>query len=67
MTEMMKKPATLIAIVLLGLVAIAHLARLVLGVEVMVGGRLIPAWVSVPGFLVPAILSVLIWRERNRG
>ena len=63
----MKKPATLIASVLLGLVAAAHIVRLVLGVEVMIGGRLVPRWLSIPGFLVPALLSVLIWRERDRG
>ena len=61
----MKKPVTLIVIVLLCMVAIAHLTRLALGIEVSIRGWLVPQWVSVPGFLVIAALAVLLWRERN--
>jgi len=61
----MKKPVTLIVIVLLSIVAIAHLARLALGIEIAISGWLVPQWVSVPGFLVPAALAALLWRERN--
>ena len=63
----MKKPATLIAVVLLGLVAAAHLVRLVFGVHVVIAGWDAPMWVSMAGLLIPAILSVLVWRERKLG
>jgi protein-S-isoprenylcysteine O-methyltransferase Ste14 len=61
----MKKPVTLIVIILLSMVAIAHLARLAFGVEVLIRGWVVPQWVSVPGFLIFAVLAVLLWRERS--
>ena len=62
----MKKPVSLIVAVLLGVVALMHLLRFILHVEVIVRGWPVPPWVSVPGFLVPAALAALLWRERNR-
>jgi hypothetical protein len=38
-------------------VAAAHLTRLVMGWEVTIGGWAVPRWVSVPGLVVPGILS----------
>ena len=43
------KPFTTLAAALFGIMAIAHLYRLVLGCEVVVSGTLIPQWVSVVG------------------
>lgn len=57
------KPASLIAVLIFSLVAIAHLLRLVLQVEVLVGGAPVPMWVSVVGLLVPGALAVALWRE----
>ena len=61
----MKYPGNLIAIILLGIVSLVHLGRLVLGVEMIIGGWLVPQWISFPGFVVPAIIVVILWRERN--
>jgi hypothetical protein len=59
------KPASLIAALLLALVALAHLARLILQTEVLVAGATIPMWVSVVGFIVPGLLAVALWREAD--
>jgi hypothetical protein len=57
------KPAATLATLLLGVVAIAHLLRLVLGIQVVAAGNVIPLWVSAPGCLVPAAIAVALWRE----
>ena len=57
------KPAALLATVMLILVSIAHLARLVIGVEIIAGEVVVPMWVSVFGFLVPGGIAFALWRE----
>jgi protein-S-isoprenylcysteine O-methyltransferase Ste14 len=57
------KPASVIAAIVLAIVAIAHALRLVFHTEVIVGGTVIPMWVSGLGCVVAAILSVLVLRE----
>ena len=57
------KPFTKIAAVLLALVALLHLARVILNLELIVGSTEIPMWVSVGGFIIPLILSIGLWRE----
>jgi hypothetical protein len=57
------KPASLTAVFILSLVAIAHLLRLIFQVEVLVGGATIPMWVSVVGLIVPGALAVALRRE----
>jgi hypothetical protein len=59
------KPATMTSTLLLAMVAVAHLLRLVLGVEVIVGGLVIPLWVSLLGCVVPAGLAVGLWRDHR--
>lgn len=59
------KPASLAAAILLSLVAIAHLLRLAFGVEMTVGGTVIPMWLSVVGVVVPLGVAILLWRERE--
>ena len=54
---------TKIAIAVFSLVAILHLLRLVFGLEVIIGGVVIPFWVSVIGFIAAGLLAVLLWRE----
>ena len=61
------KPASLIAVLVFSLVAIAHLLRLVSQVEVLVGGATIPMWVSVVGLIVAGALAVALWREAQAG
>jgi hypothetical protein len=57
------KPASLIVSILLGIIALAHVLRYVFHTEVIVGGRVIPMWISVVGFVAAAVLSVLVFRE----
>jgi len=57
------KPGSMLAILLFTLVAIAHLLRLVYGLDVTVNGWSLPQWVSVAGVIVPAAIAVLLWRE----
>jgi hypothetical protein len=60
------KPASRIASILLGLVALLQLLRIVRHVEVTVGGTPIPMWPSGVAVVVAGTLSFLLWRE-SRG
>ena len=57
---------TRIAMVLLGLVAVAHLLRIILRTEVMIGGTPVPMWVSGVACVVAGGVAVMLWRERGR-
>lgn len=59
------KPAPFLAMILLGLVSLAHLLRLLFRVEIVAGGVPVPMWVSVFGFLVPGALAAALWRGRR--
>ena len=39
-------------------VAVAHLVRLTTGFEIIVGGAIVPVWVSFLGALIAALLAV---------
>jgi hypothetical protein len=39
-------------------VAAAHLTRLILGWEIAIAGWTVPQWVSVPGLILPGVLSI---------
>jgi hypothetical protein len=43
--------------ILLGIVAIGHMSRLLYHWPIVVGGWSPPMWVSVPGVLIPGLLS----------
>ena len=60
------KPFTTIAAVMLGIVALAHLYRLIQPFEVTVAGTAIPQWVSIVGCLIPGLIAVMLWREARR-
>jgi hypothetical protein len=57
------KPFTKLAAVLLGIVALAHLYRVLRPFEVVVAGQVVPEWVSLVGLVVPGVLAVMLWRE----
>ena len=57
------KPASLLAVFVFSLVAVTHLLRLVLQTEVLVGGAIVPMWVSVVGLIVTGALALALWRE----
>jgi hypothetical protein len=57
------KPASLLAAIVLDLVAALHLARIVFHTEVLIGGWVVPMWVSGVGCVVAATLSFLVLLE----
>lgn len=57
------RPASLLAALVFSIVALSHLARLVLQVEVVIGGAVIPMWVSALGVIVAAGIATALWRE----
>jgi hypothetical protein len=59
----MKKPFTMVTVVVLAVVAIAHALRLIFGLSVTLGGAEIPMWVSVVALVVAAALAIGTWRE----
>ncbi len=60
------KPAALIATVILALVALAHLLRIILRVEVTAGGTSIPMWLSGVVFVLAGGVAIMLWREGRR-
>lgn len=59
------KPGSILAILILSLVSLAHLLRVIFRVEIVAGGVVIPMWVSVAGFLVTGAVALELWRERH--
>ncbi|MEE8371711.1 MAG: hypothetical protein V3R73_06135 [Sphingomonadales bacterium] len=59
------KQATTIAVVLLALVAVAHLARIIMGLDANVGAWAVPMWISYLGVLIPGGLSFMVFREHQ--
>ena len=57
------KPFTLTAAILLGVIALAHLYRVIRPFEVTVAGNVIPQWVSIVGVVVAGGIAVMLWRE----
>ena len=57
------KPFSLVAALVLGVVALVQLLRLILGWSVVVNGFAIPLWASAVACLVAAGLAVMVWRE----
>lgn len=60
------KPASLIAIVFLSLIAVLHLFRLLFQVQIIVDGTVVPVWASLFAFLLPGLLALLLWREQKQ-
>jgi len=61
----MKKQASLVAAILLWLIALAQLLRVLFRVEVTAGGVNIPLWVSILAVIVLGALGLWLWRERR--
>ena len=59
------KPAALVTICFLSLVALGHLLRLIMGTEVTVGSFVIPLWASIPAVVGLAALAVWLWKEQK--
>ncbi len=54
----MQKAALYTSGAIFAAIAVAHLARLIAGFEIVVGGVVAPPWVSLPGALVATLLAV---------
>ncbi len=54
----MHKAALYTSGVIFAAVAVAHLVRLITGFEIVVGGVIVPVWVSFLGALIAALLAV---------
>ena len=59
------KLATMLAVIVLGAISIGHLLRLLLAVEVIVGGARIPMWMSGLGCVFTGGLAVALWLESH--
>jgi hypothetical protein len=60
------KPFSLIAALVLGLVAVVQLLRVILGWSVVINGFAIPLWASAVACLVAAALAAMVWRESRQ-
>ncbi len=60
------KPAALIATMILTLVALAHLLRIILRVEVTAGGTPIPMWLSGVAVVLAGGVAIMLWSEGRR-
>ncbi len=54
---------TLIAALLLALVAVAHLLRVLFNLEATIGGVAMPMWVSLVAAAVAGSVAILLWRD----
>ncbi len=59
------KPFTICAVLLLELVAMAHLLRFFAGWELSFNGQLVPLWASLVAAVAVAGLAVMVWVEAS--
>ncbi len=57
------KPCTKIASILFGLIAAAHVARLIFGWAVTINGAPVPMWASIVAAVITGAMSVMLCRE----
>jgi hypothetical protein len=57
------RPFTKIAALLFGIIALAHLYRIVRPFEVAIAGQGVPQSASLVGLVVAGVLSLMLWRE----
>ncbi len=63
--QQMARRVEVVVVMVLLLVAVAHLLRLITGAELRIGGTLIPLWISLFGCIGPAVLAGLFWWSRR--
>jgi len=59
------KPAALVAVLFLSVVALLHVLRLIFQVQFTVGSTEIPMWASVFAVIGPGVLAVWLWKEQR--
>lgn len=57
------RPFTTLAVIIFGLMALAHLYRLITGFEVIIAGSMLPQWASILGLIIAGGLALMLWRE----
>ena len=62
----MKRPFTLIAAAIFGLMAVVHAYRLVTHFQIIAGSHTLPQWLSIVGIAVAGILAVGLYRESRK-
>ena len=62
---MMKRPASLVAGILLLVMAAAQAARFIIGLHVIAEGVDIPVWISAVAAVVLAALGIWLLKERS--
>ena len=60
------RPFTTIAVLILAILTLAHLYRLIKGLEVVVNGNTVPQWISGVVAVVAGVLALMVWRESRR-
>ncbi len=60
------KPAATVVTIFLLLLALAHLFRLVFGVEMIVNGTVVPVWFSLPAVILSSLLAWFLWWEQKK-
>jgi hypothetical protein len=61
-----RKPFTLIAAAIFGVMALLHLYRLFTHFQIVAGSHSIPEWVSIIAIVVTGGLSLMLFRESAR-
>ena len=59
------KTGTFIAMIFLVLVAIAHVLRVIMQVEVIAGGYYVPMWMSYAAVILTVVLAAAMWNEHR--
>lgn len=60
----MRRRVDVVVMVVLLIISLAHLCRLVTGVDLVIGRTVVPMWVSLFGCIGPALLAGLVWWTR---
>lgn len=61
-----RRPFTLIAAAIFALMALAHLLRLFIHFQVVVGSHVMPQWLSIVAIVVTSALAYGLYRESRR-
>ena len=61
------KMASLLSMATLGVIALAHLLRMLFHIEVVLGGFRVPVWMSLVAFLYLGVLTLLFSLEIRKG
>ena len=60
------KPFTRLASIIFGIMCIAHILRLIMQFQIVIGSYVLPIWISFFGVAVTAILSMALWKESKK-